>query len=228
MTAKPTLRLHLFHARDSTKTVILRQGPSKTYRMILWDRDGDKFQDGQWLKHKLYAERCDISPDGRHFLYFMLDGQWSAPTLGSYSVICKPPHFTALRLYPQGDTYGGGGHFLDATRFYIHSAASTADLIGGGANLERVFHSNPTRPNLSGLTDAEGQTLRLDSATKDWLAAGRPGPAVDDYETDGPCLYRRKKDTRHLIRDFSVMAFEPVIAPHAPPSAWHPADGDRP
>ena len=73
MSTTPSLRLHLFHARDTTRTVILRQGPTKTCRMILWDRDGDKFQDGQWLKQKVYVERCDLSPDGEHFIYFTLD-----------------------------------------------------------------------------------------------------------------------------------------------------------
>jgi hypothetical protein len=226
MTAKPTLRLHLFHARDSTKTVILRQGPSKTYRMILWDRDGDKFQDGQWVRHKIYADRSDIAPDGKHFIYFALDGQWGAPTLGSYTVISKPPYFAALRLYPQGDTYGGGGHFVDATRFYVHSSASTADIIGDAPDLERVFRTNPTRSNPLGLADAKGQALRLDSATNDWLAAGRPSPAPDDYETDGPFLYRLQQGGRHLIRDFSEMVFEPILAPYAPQSARQPRNGE--
>ena len=67
MSTAPSLRLHLFHAREASKTVILRQGPSSTYRMILWDRDGERFQDRQWLKYKVDEDRCDLSPDGAHF-----------------------------------------------------------------------------------------------------------------------------------------------------------------
>jgi hypothetical protein len=230
MSTEPSIRLHLFHARDTTRTVILRQGPTRTYRMILWDRDGDRFQDGQWLKHKVYVERCDLSPDGEHFLYFTLDGQWNAPTKGSYTVICKPPYFTALRLYPQGDTYGGGGYFIDPVRFYVHSSRTTTDLIGCAESLERVFRPEPkwfSRFDPFSHVDAEDNPLSLDTVTRDWLSAKRPGPAMEEYETEGACLYRRKEGARHLIRDFSDMTFEPVIAPYAPPKAWHPLNGDK-
>jgi hypothetical protein len=224
----PSFRLHLFHARDAFKTVILRQGPTRTYRMILWDRDGDTFQDGQWLKHTIYVERCDLSPDGKHFLYFTLDGQWGLPTKGSYTVICKPPYFTALKLFPQGDTWGGGGVFIDATRFYVHSARTTADLIGRAEGLERVYGTAATASNPLGLVDAKDKPLRLDQATRDWLGAGRPAPSVaEGYETEGPCLYRLKNGSRHLVRDFSDMVFEPIIAPYAPPAPWHPLDEGR-
>jgi hypothetical protein len=227
LSTAPRLHLHLFHARKSSWTVILRQGPTTTYRMILWDRDSDRFHDGQWLKHKVYVERCDLSPDGKHFLYFTLDGQWGLPTKGSYTVICKPPYFTALRLYPQGDTWGGGGYFIDPARFYVHAGGAEADIVGGASGLERVFGTAPTPSNPAGLMDAKGKPLRLDSATTGWLAEGRPVPAVGEYETEGACLYRRKNGTRHLIRDFGDMAFEPIIAPYEPSEAWHPLNGDR-
>jgi hypothetical protein len=228
MTTAPTLRLHLVHAREASKTVILRQGPHKTYRMILWDRDGDTFHDGQWLKQKVYVGNCDLSPDGKHFLYFTLDGQWGLPTKGSYTVISKPPFFSALRLYPEGDNYGGGGYFIDSERVYVRTHRSTPDLIGRAGGLERVFAVRPTPSNPLGLVDAKDKPLRLDEATRDWLAAGRPAPSTaDDYETEGPRLYRIKNGARHLIRDFSEMVFEPVIAPYAPPRDWHSLDEGR-
>lgn len=229
MSTAPTLRLHLFHARDTTKSVILRQGPSKTYRMILWNRDGDTFQDGQWLKQKIYERSGVLSPDGKHFMYFTLDGQWGTPTKGSYTVICKPPFFTALKLFPEGDNFGGGGIFIDAGRFCVQSHRSTPDIIGDGRSLERVFAVPATHSNPFGLVDAKDRPLRLDAITRDWLAAGRPDPAsVAEYETEGPCLYRRRTGSRDLIRDFSDMAFEPVRAPYAPPRTWHPLREERP
>lgn len=201
------------------------------YRMILWDRDGDTFHDGPWLKHKVYADRCDLSPDGKHFLYFMLDGQWCATTKGSYTVICKPPFFTALKLFPQGDTYGGGGHFIDKTRFYVHSSPATADLIGRAEGLERVFCPEP-KPFRQGdpvcYVDATDNPIGLDTATKGWLTADRPGPAMEEHDTEGACLYRLKRGSRHLIRDFGDMSFEPILATYAPPKDWHPLDGGLP
>jgi hypothetical protein len=228
MSKAPKLRLHLFHAREAARTLVLRQGPTTTYRMILWDRDSGQFHDGQWLKHKIYIERCDLSPDGKHFLYFTLDGQWGAPTKGSYTVVCKPPYFTAIRLFPQGDTWGGGGYFVDEKRFCINAGGRPTDIIGRGDGLEQVFATVPTPSNPHGLSDAKGKALHLSAATRDWLAAGRPAPSTaEEYETDGPCLYRQKNGTRHLIRDFSDMVFEPVIAPYAPPAPWHPLDEGR-
>ena len=109
MNTEPVIRLHLFFARNCDRAVILRQGPSKVFRMILWDRRNDVFEDGQWLKHKVYVERCDLSPDGKHFIYFALDGRWGTMAKGSYTAISKPPFFTALALFPEGDTWGGGG-----------------------------------------------------------------------------------------------------------------------
>ena len=227
MSTPPQVRLHLFHAREAAQTVILRQGPTRLWRMILWDREADSFQDGQWLKHKVYAERCDLSPDGRHFLYFALDGRWSQPAQGSYTVISHPPFFTALQLYPQGDTWGGGCFFVDATRFCINAWGKPSALHTSRDGLEQVFLTPPTPANPAGLVDYKGKPLRLPQATRDWLAQGRPAPALD-YVTEGPFLYRQTGAIRHLIRDFSDMAFEPTLAPYATSTRddWHPLDGE--
>lgn len=206
MSTPPQVRLHLYHARDAARTVILRQGPTRLWRMILWDRDTDNFHDGQWL-------------------YFALDGQWSQPTRGSYTVISRPPFFTALRLYPQGDTWGGGGFFVDATRFCVTAWGKPAALRRSEDGLEQVFLTQPSPANPTGLTDHKDKPLRLPQATRDWLAQGRPAP-VRDYVTEGPCLYRQTGTTRHLIRDLSDMAFAPVPAPYAPSAPWHPMDGE--
>ena len=89
--SKAYVRLHLFFATENDRAVILRQGPSKQYRMILWDRGTDTFEDGQWIKQRIYLDWCDLSPDGEHFIYFTLSGKWSDKSEGAYSVISKPP-----------------------------------------------------------------------------------------------------------------------------------------
>ncbi len=87
---------------------MLRRGPSNHVRMISWDRGNDLFTPGQWLKHRVYERRCDLSPDGRYFIYFASN---YAKEISTYSVISKPPFFTALAMWPKGDTWGGGGLF---------------------------------------------------------------------------------------------------------------------
>ena len=115
-------RLHVLLARDAPYAVILRRGPAKSVCTIGWDRTNDTFQVGQWLRGRIYEQRCDLSPDGRHLLYFALNGRWSSETRGAYTAISRAPYLKALSLYPQGDTWGGGGVFLD-NRTYTTSGS---------------------------------------------------------------------------------------------------------
>ncbi|MGB3409395.1 MAG: hypothetical protein WBA67_18075, partial [Jannaschia sp.] len=92
VTAKCSLTL--FFAIETDRAVILRRGPARHTRMILWHRDTDQFEDGQWITKKVYADRGDLSPDGRHFLYFALDGQWAGLARGAYTAVSRPPYWT--------------------------------------------------------------------------------------------------------------------------------------
>lgn len=51
------------------------------------------------------------------FAYFALDGRWESAAAGAYTAISRPPCFSALMLWPQGNTWGGGGVFLDDCTF---------------------------------------------------------------------------------------------------------------
>ena len=239
MSTAPVVRLHLYFARDNAKAVILRQGPSKVFHMTLWDRDTDTFEDGQWLKHKVYTERCDLSPDGQHFLFFALDGKWGSDAEGSYTAICRPPWFTALALYPQGDTWGGGGEFIGNGEYVIYSGPSNSDIIGRAANLERVFKTEPTDKNATGIVRADGSRAPLMLKTRKRILKGDTWrPPLDQYDTMGGRLYRRNGEELTLIRDFTEMEFEPRRAPYdwrgddsdteryLPP--WHPLDKETP
>ncbi len=244
---KPVVRLHLYFAADAHLAVILRQGPTRQFRMILWNRETDDFEDGQWTKNKVYPDRCDLSPDGRHFLYFMLDGHWKSPGEGAYSAISKPPYWTALALFPEGNTWGGGGVFIDAQ----HALASGGDdVIGRADDITRVYLQEPGKGCTTGLRTQSGQPARLEKATRDRIlplvgAKGvnpmrdwGPKPSdrpMDQYDTQGGKLYRRTGGDMTLIRDFTDMSFEPIRAPydwrtddgsdqgHSP---WHPLDDE--
>ena len=96
---------------ESSTAVVLRRGGSKVFCVIGWDLTTDRFQVGQWCKHKIYPHRCDISSDGRYLVYFALNGRWQSQTRGSFTAISRAPYLKALYLWPQGDTWGGGGLF---------------------------------------------------------------------------------------------------------------------
>ena len=234
MSLAPSLRLHLFFAQDNDRAVILRQGPSKVFRMILWHRDTDRFEDGQWLKHKVYVERCDLSPDGQHFLFFALDGNWGSDARGSYTAISRPPYFTALALFPQGDTWGGGGAFFDNRHFCINGCAD-GDILGRAKGLARAERGNPSKDCATGIRLMDGTRAPLAPSAKKARLEPSDSPDPDPgraYHTKGGRLYRRDGQELILIRDFTDMAFEPIRAPYdvAPddsPSAWHPLQRDH-
>lgn len=123
-----TTRLYAFVARDVRKAVIVRRGPSKQVRMIAWDLATDRFERGQWLSGRLYDGRADISPDGRLFVYFA--GKFKTK-LGTFTAVCRPPNFTALALWPEGSTYGGGGFFEKNRRLVLRYSGMLDELHGG-------------------------------------------------------------------------------------------------
>lgn len=245
MNSDPAIRLHLFFASDNDAAVILRQGPARQFRMILWHRDSDTFQDGQWIRNKVYVDRCDLSPDGAHFIYFLLDGRWSSEARGSFTAVSRPPYWTALSLFPQGDTWAGGGVFIDSKHYF---AFGESDIIGRDDGLSRVVFGEPSKDCATGLRLVNGRRAPLDRpATRRLLAEPLPrdrwdmfarmscprGDAMDRYDTQGGRLYRRHGMDLELIRDFTDMAFEPIRAPYdwrdetgADRADWHPLDGE--
>ena len=231
--SKAYVRLHLFFATENDRAVILRQGPSKQYRMILWDRGTDTFEDGQWIKQRIYLDWCDLSPDGEHFIYFTLSGKWSDESEGAYTVISKPPYFTALHLFPEGSTWGGGGRFIDNIRFI---ATGGEDILKRGTGLSRLRQIAPTKENPAGLQTWKRAVAKVHGKAKE-RALSRLSPsthiALDRYDTMGGKLYRRHGDDLELIRDFTEMAFEPIRAPYDwrtepsdDPASWHPLDSE--
>ena len=60
MMAEIHARLHVLLARDTPMGLVIRRGPSKSVATILWNRETDDFQVGQWLKGRIYERRCDV------------------------------------------------------------------------------------------------------------------------------------------------------------------------
>jgi len=108
MTQEPDCRLFAILARESSLGVILRRGPTDHVLCVRWDRARDTFEEGQWLKGRIYERRCDLSPSGERLLYFA--AKWNTP-LATWTAVSKPPWFTAVALWPKGDAWGGGGLF---------------------------------------------------------------------------------------------------------------------
>ena len=103
-------------ARDVPRAVILRRGPSRRVQLLLWSTDTDTFVEGQWFYGRIYEWGCDLSPDGKLFLYLARKAKTQerqmSRTTHKWTALSRPPYFTALALWPCGDSWNGGGMFL--------------------------------------------------------------------------------------------------------------------
>jgi hypothetical protein len=114
-------------ARQAHVGVILRRGPTEWWRVTLWDTQSDRFEAGQWFRGHLYPDRCDVSPDGKLFIYF--GGKFSPRSeakgyKSTWTAVSRPPYLTALALWPMGGTWGGDGVFLDNDTVRLSTFAS--------------------------------------------------------------------------------------------------------
>jgi hypothetical protein len=109
-------RMFVLLAKQAPVAVVVRRGPTKWWHITRWDTQKDHFQSGQWFHGSFYPDRCDLSPDGKLFLYFA--GKFRSRDIdrgynSTWTAVSRPPYLTALALWPIGDTWGGGGVFLD-------------------------------------------------------------------------------------------------------------------
>lgn len=120
--------LYATFASASPTAVIYRRGPTKHTCLIAWDRSDDSFQVGQWFEGMVKPSWGGLSPDGRWLITFM--GKYRGP-YGTWTVLSKPPYFTAISLWPMGDTWYGGGWFLTDRELVLRHWMGPYDLAPG-------------------------------------------------------------------------------------------------
>lgn len=118
--AKFAARIHVLLASDAPVGLVIRRGPSKSVATLLWNRKTDDFQLGQWLKGRIYERRCDLSPDGKHFLYFAMNGKWQSEARGSWTAISRAPYLKALAIFPKGNCWHGGGLWTSTKKYWLN------------------------------------------------------------------------------------------------------------
>lgn len=76
--------------------------------MLRWDLTTDRVEAGQWFLGSVAFGTSAISPDGKLILY-------SARKRGErFTVISRPPYFTALAYWEESLPWTGGGFFADS------------------------------------------------------------------------------------------------------------------
>ncbi|MBM7130785.1 hypothetical protein [Dyella mobilis] len=113
-------RIHVLLARDTSVAVVIRRGPSRHTALIGWDRKTDKFKIGQWLYGRIYERRCDLSPNGKHLIYFAMNGRWDSAEKGAWTAISRAPYLKAVSLFAKGDCWHGGGLFRTPTDYWLN------------------------------------------------------------------------------------------------------------
>jgi hypothetical protein len=113
-------RLHVLLASDAPLGLVIRRGPSNYVAAILWDRTKDSFQLGQWLKGRIYERRSDLSPDGKYFIYFAMNGKWQSESKGSWTAISHAPYLKALTMLAKGDGWHGGGLWQSKNSYWLN------------------------------------------------------------------------------------------------------------
>jgi hypothetical protein len=112
----PAARVEAILARNAATGVIFRRGPSRFVRMLKWNLRNDGIEGGQWIEARVHVDRSDISPDGELVAAFVASYRRKP---GTWTAISRPPYFTALAVWPKGDTWGGGGLFGSDTHLFL-------------------------------------------------------------------------------------------------------------
>ena len=122
ITRKTPCRLDFVFAASAPVVVILRRGPSRRVRMVVWHTKTDHFVDGEWWHGRIYADKCGLSPDGQLFVYFGY--QWAPRYVPegffAFTAVSRPPMFKPMALWPADSTWGGGGCFADNGRLSLN------------------------------------------------------------------------------------------------------------
>jgi hypothetical protein len=195
-------RLFVILAKEAPIGVILRRGPAAWYHVILWHTDTDEFEHGAWFKGRLYEERCDLSPDGQLFLYFALQGsRWRTSYKGSWTAVSRPPWLQALVLWPQGDTWGGGGRFTAKRKVALWTG------------LPLVTHPDHPLVGLEAVGGSRADAADLapsDLPDKEWSGRDLAGEHV--FTSAGKLFRKRGRRTMELA-DFNGLKPDPQPAP---------------
>jgi hypothetical protein len=127
----PKTFIHM--ARDAPMGVVLYRKSHLTTYVLKLDHK-DRLIKGSRFYGRLFPERCDVSPDGRLFVYFAMRGKLTdgKANPSTWTAVCEPPFLKALAFAPNDSTWGGGGLFLRDRRLVLFDTPEGAtDTVGG-------------------------------------------------------------------------------------------------
>ena len=224
MRAPVTCRLSLVFAAKAPVAVVLRRGPTRWVEVVKWNTDKDSFENGQWLHGRIYGERCGLSPDGKLFVYFAAKHGMVDKSKGykdTYTAVSKPPYLTALAMWPQGSTWGGGGRFINNKTLCLAYGANGTRASDGKTELYMApaptHHPDHPPRNLKIETDLDyyaadrGFRAPEESEEADWVGKDHDGRKI--FTRGGALFYVNKKRNKVMLRDFNSDKWRDVVPP---------------
>lgn len=145
----PPPRLYCLLAAEAPIGILFRRVRTKFYELYVWKRGKDSFKRFGLFNGRLYPDRSDISPDGKHFLYFAMAGSaWAVPgTGGTWTALSEVGKMSAQSLWGIGDTWGGGGIFLSNKEYWLYeSHVNELRKHRDSSTLKRVLMLKPPLP----------------------------------------------------------------------------------
>ncbi len=195
---KSHCRLYVITARDAPVALIIRRG--RWSHLVRWQMDVDTFEPGAWFHGRIYAEKCDLSPQGDLLLYFCHGGAHREGYTDSWTAVSRAPWLYALTLWPWGTTYGGGGRFVEDRTLILHSSGPCPS------------HSDHPEKGLTIIQgDAPYQQSTSDVPGANWSGRDHAGAII--FCRDGR-LFRRDDRGQDLeLADFNNLRPAPHPAP---------------
>ena len=119
---RPPARIEVLLARNQPVAAVFRRGPTRWTLVSRWDTAADIFTDGDWFCGSFYPDRSDLSPSGRHLVYFAAFARQPQFAIGSqaWTGVSELPRLEPLAAWPQDDCWYGGGLFEDDASLAIN------------------------------------------------------------------------------------------------------------
>jgi hypothetical protein len=157
----------------------------------VWRTDTDSVEHGQWLHGRVYPRRCDLSPDGALFAYFVHKATGGPDVQAdSWAALSRPPYFTALALWAVGTTYFAGGFFPDRDTLFMSWITDESPDIGA---LPPWLRMTKDVPHIAQTPEWTDQTVHVNRLLRDgWMPAG----PIDDPKT----AWERRQGDITLLR----------------------------
>lgn len=214
-------RLHVLLAREADTAVVFRRGPTNHTAVVGWDRKTDEFQVGQWLKGRIYEERSDLSPDGKHLIYFAKNMRRHSETGGTWTAISRAPYLKALTLLGKGDCWHGGGLFEDSQTYWLNEVYAHRE-IRDESNLRRTVEYPGDKYNGGKPLDIYYLRLIRDGWVMRTIERAYDSPVVFDKPIDDYWTLRKLAWSRSSAHQLIGSKGELIEHP-----AWGWADIDR-